>query len=90
MQKKGKLAPLLLCLFLGNLGIHDFIVGKTALGVVHLLMLFASIWFIVFGPIAFHNGAVIGYILFGANALLTLIEFFVILLSPTYGDREGW
>jgi TM2 domain-containing membrane protein YozV len=37
MSEKSNLAALLLCLFLGVLGIHRFYVGKIGTGVVQLL-----------------------------------------------------
>lgn len=36
-SEKGRLAVLLLCLFLGGLGIHRFYVGKTGTGILWLL-----------------------------------------------------
>lgn len=90
MKKKKKLAPLLLCLFLGNIGVHDFYAGKTALGIVHVLLFVSGIWFALMGNLILSEGAMVGYLLLGANALFAVIEFFVILISPTYGDCEGW
>ena len=34
---KSKLTAILLCLFLGSLGIHRFYLGYTLIGVIHLL-----------------------------------------------------
>ena len=36
-SQKSWLATLLLCFFLGGLGIHSFYAGKTAFGVIQLL-----------------------------------------------------
>lgn len=37
MSNKSRLAALLLCIFLGYLGIHRFYVGKVGTGVLYLL-----------------------------------------------------
>ena len=37
MSEKKKIVALLLCLFLGVLGIHRFYVGKTGTGILYLL-----------------------------------------------------
>ena len=39
ISKKKRLNVLLICLFLGGLGIHRFYVGKTGSGIVQLLTL---------------------------------------------------
>ncbi len=39
LSPKKKLTALLLCIFLGSLGIHRFYVGKTGTGIVWLLTL---------------------------------------------------
>ena len=50
ISKKDKTTTLILCLFLGYLGVHLFYVGKNKLGVVYLLTLglFGFGWFIDF------------------------------------------
>ena len=42
-MQKSKIAALLLCLFLGGLGIHRFYVGKVGSGVVQLLLCWTGI-----------------------------------------------
>lgn len=37
VSKKNKMVALLLCIFLGYLGIHRFYVGKTGTGILYLL-----------------------------------------------------
>lgn len=37
MSSKSRLAALLLCIFLGYLGIHRFYVGKVGTGILYLL-----------------------------------------------------
>ncbi len=90
MKKRGKLAPTLLCLFLGPLGIHDFYAGKTVSGIIHLALVVATIWFIVFGPFIAYGMEFIGYAAAAINGVFTLVEFLVLLISPTYGNCEGW
>ena len=37
VSQKGRLTTLLLCIFLGYLGVHRFYVGKTGTGILQLL-----------------------------------------------------
>ena len=54
MRKVNKLAYALMAIFLGGIGIHKFYAGKTALGVVYLLLC----WTFVPSLIAFIEGIV--------------------------------
>lgn len=47
-SKKSKMVALLLCIFLGEFGIHKFYVGKIGMGILYLLTLglFGIGWFI--------------------------------------------
>ena len=47
-SKKSKIVALLLCIFLGEFGIHKFYVGKVGMGILYLLTLglFGIGWFI--------------------------------------------
>jgi TM2 domain-containing membrane protein YozV len=48
MKKKSKIACLLLCLFIGQLGIHRFYVGKIGTGILFILTIGGlGIWRIV-------------------------------------------
>ncbi|GIT08679.1 MAG: hypothetical protein CM1200mP30_23090 [Pseudomonadota bacterium] len=51
---KSKLTAILLCFFLGSLGIHRFYLGYTLIGVIQLLTLGVLIWVIGFNQ-AYHG-----------------------------------
>ena len=53
---KRKLFALLLWLFLGVWGGHDFYAGKKWLGVAHVLLFFAWLWMLFFGVLIPING----------------------------------
>lgn len=48
-SEKKKLAALLLCLFLGGLGIHRFYVGKVGTGILQIVTIggFFGIWVLI-------------------------------------------
>ncbi|MBG9356383.1 NINE protein [Corynebacterium diphtheriae bv. mitis] len=83
---KSKIVALLLCFFLGGLGMHNFYIGHNVSGVIQLLLS------VVFSPI-------IGFLTFGMGSLAVwgivaiwvLIEFFMIALSisPYDADSRG-
>lgn len=43
VSEKSRLAALLLCLFLGVLGIHRFYVGKIGTGILMIILMFTGI-----------------------------------------------
>ena len=77
-SSKNQLIALLLCFFLGMLGVHSFYIGNKSKGFIQLAMLLAGIltsWFFI------------GYIILAALGIWVLIDFIRIII----GDLgPGW
>lgn len=69
-------ATLLLCFFLGGLGIHRFYVGKTGTGIAMLVMC-------ILGIIPF-----IGWLLWIALGVWVLVDFIMIIVG-SFTDSKG-
>lgn len=69
-------ATLLLCLFLGGLGIHRFYVGKTGTGITQLLMCLLGII------------PVIGWLLWLALGVWVLVDLILIIVG-SFTDGKG-
>ena len=55
LSQKSKVTALLLCIFLGGIGVHRFYVGKTGTGILYLLTggVFGIGWIVDIFSIAF-------------------------------------
>lgn len=83
--KKSTLTAYLLWFFLGSLGVHKFYLGKTAWGIIYLLMTIIG-WFtggvgliLTMGGLAQAGGtALLGLVLLAFLGILLLIDLFTI------------
>lgn len=83
VQQKSWLTTLLLCLFLGYLGIHNFYTGRTGRGIAQLIMEVVGAFFI-FTILGFG----IGVALWIAVGIWVLVEFIMIITGSGGYDRD--
>ena len=72
-------ATLLLCFFLGGLGIHRFYVGKTGTGIAQLVLTILG-WILLL--------IIVGYFLLVAVGIWVLVAFIMIILG-SFTDSKG-
>lgn len=88
---KRKLFALLLWLFLGVWGGHDFYAGKKWLGVAHVLLFFAWLWMLFFGVLIPINGyEFFAFLILLVLCAMTFVELLALLISSKYGECSRW
>ncbi len=92
--RKNQLVALLLCLFVGSLGVHRYYMGRVGSGVAMLLLYFSIFVFLFMGSMrSFPEPVWIGLLVFGAFALVGYMVWWIIdLISIATGkmkDGEG-
>ena len=86
-----KLFALLLWLFLGVWGGHDFYAGKKWLGVAHVLLFFAWLWMLFFGVLIPINGyEFFAFLILLVLCAMTFVELLALLISSKYGECSRW
>ena len=82
---------LLLWLFLGVWGGHDFYAGKKWLGVAHVLLFFAWLWMLFFGVLIPINGyEFFAFLILLVLCAMTFVELLALLISSKYGECSRW
>lgn len=79
--KKSKAVAGLLCLFFGYIGVHEFYIGKTKLGILYIVF---TLFNVMISPLLFAIpifGVFIGGTLIGAEALILLIRAIMLFAS---------
>lgn len=84
VQQKSWLTALLLCLFLGYFGIHNFYTGRAGRGIAQLIMEVVGAFFI-FTILGFG----IGVALWIAVGIWVLVEFIMIISGSGGYDRDA-
>ena len=79
MSNKNWIAAVLLCFFLGTLGVHRFYVGKTGSGIAQLVLTIVG-WITAVIVIGFIPLAIVG--------VWALVDFIMILVGK-FKDVEG-
>ena len=86
-----ELFALLLWLFLGVWGGHDFYAGKKWLGVAHVLLFFAWLWMLFFGVLIPINGyEFFAFLILLVLCAMTFVELLALLISSKYGECSRW
>lgn len=91
---KSKTAAALLAFFLGGLGVHNFYLGKTTLGLIHVGLAVGSMLAMVGGAVAATSSSnpdspliglvIVGYLAAMGNSIWAFVEFVMILVKPEH------
>ena len=89
---KRKLFALLLWLFLGVWGGHDFYAGKKWLGVAHVLLFFAWLVDAVLrrAPSRSTATSFFAFLILLVLCAMTFVELLALLISSKYGECSRW
>ena len=91
MNQKSKLASALFAFLLGGVGVHDFYLGYTAKGIMHVAMYIIGVFLACFGIIPYIGWliALLGVILAIGNSVWAIIEGIMICAKRDFHDVHG-